>query len=1060
MTRPSPPRIGRTSLRAAVRGCIFLAALFGAAGIAALLASRIPRQLQVSTDIVGFPTFYNYNIELISDLYVLVVLVFPLGALALYLALTHLATRLRLLDRPVERMGGATSSPDVDTGPSGWAAHVASGARLAGLGCIVGLEIAVARGDVYAEFWTTLGATALAYLLAAFAAGWIFKLTFARRHSLSATLSGINAAVSPAALGGLLAISLQTTLTVTAGPATHPYPWFPLWLAVPLLAGAVALIAIGIIRSRSEASLRTLERKALIVLGGAAVVFLFHSRLPGALGVMNMFDEGEYLVPARLTAEGAFPWRDILTIHGLFQDTLSPMLGQHLLDDSRWGAAAGWQLVLYPLGYVSLYLFGARFFWRSWLFLAAFGVLLLSSFVVPPFTRFIFWPLILILLSFVLDRPSWWLGVILGASLVGQAVLVPEAAYGVPACGLAVLLRDVTGLRGARFWAAMWRTTWTVAGGAAALVALAAVLVRERALQSFVSYFVTFAPGHDLTGGFFTPWGFPDVAGGFMMLSPIVALLAGALYFSVHLVRRATLDTAGWVMVAAAVMTALYYPKYLDRADAAHLAESYWVAIPLIALVAFKLCNRLDAAVLRIPPITRAARSVGLRPVALALLLATILLVPASLIERGELMAHQFRSSAPSEPWLDQLGYAQPDAVDRASYDDIRTVLRSYLGPDDSVFDFSNAPGLYYYLLGYSPHTRYYHVSMAIPRAAQEDLIGELRRDPPKLVVLSNDRYGADGWDGIPNVVRHYAVSQYILDHYRPLLGIRGQVFYVRNDAEVPAPQSLDPHLDEQVVTDDLAFRTRGCNWGYSPNFLSTEPGPATPSTVSGTAVPPTDAIIQGWFSDPGFPLWELLLIVDGHVVAPSSVGPLPGKAPLSVPVGETPSGFEFAAPRAALAAAHSIQVAGIGYGGQARTIPFDRAAQVFPGTQRDVPSGEVPVPGVGAVQLGTPMRGAVDSVTAKPNVVEIVPPPGRTWADYRWLEITSRSGFRRDQFSVSDRMSTDAGRDITFQTLGSSNQTYRVQVGSCAAWHAYGAAPLYLTYRAPQDIGAIQLVP
>src|SRR5207302_144912 len=94
------------------------------------------------------------------------------------------------------------------------------------------------------------------------------------------------------------------------------------------------------------------------------------------------------------------------------------------------------------------------------------------------------------------------------------------------------------------------------------------------------------------------------------------------------------------------------------------------------------------------------------------------------------------------------------------------------------VFDFSNDPGLYYYLLGRGPRTKYYHVSMAIPEAAQDDLIAELRSNRPKLVVFTDDRYGLPGWDGIPNMVRHYDVSQYILDNYRPLVSIRGQVLY------------------------------------------------------------------------------------------------------------------------------------------------------------------------------------------------------------------------------------------------------------------------------------------
>ena len=58
------------------------------------------------------------------------------------------------------------------------------------------------------------------------------------------------------------------------------------------------------------------------------------------------------------------------------------------------------------------------------------------------------------------------------------------------------------------------------------------------------------------------------------------------------------------------------------------------------------------------------------------------------------------------------------DGVDPATYADLRSVFHAYLRPGDWAFDFSNAPGLYYYLLQLNPRTRYYDVSMAIGNRA------------------------------------------------------------------------------------------------------------------------------------------------------------------------------------------------------------------------------------------------------------------------------------------------------------------------------------------------------
>src|SRR5262249_25828606 len=131
---------------------------------------------------------------------------------------------------------------------------------------------------------------------------------------------------------------------------------------------------------------------------------------------------------------------------------------------------------------------------------------------------------------------------------------------------------------------------------------------------------------------------------------------------------------------------------------------------------------------------------------------------------------------------------------------------------------------LYYYLLGRKPRTKYFNVSLAISESAQQDLISELKRDRPKLVVFSSDRYGLSRWDGIPNMVRHYDVSQYILDNYRPLLSIRGEILYADSSAEISPALVQRLHLEEAPITDDLPFRGSPCAWGTAPNFLTVSP--------------------------------------------------------------------------------------------------------------------------------------------------------------------------------------------------------------------------------------------
>jgi hypothetical protein len=148
----------------------------------------------------------------------------------------------------------------------------------------------------------------------------------------------------------------------------------------------------------------------------------------------------------------------------------------------------------------------------------------------------------------------------------------------------------------------------------------------------------------------------------------------------------------------------------------------------------------------------------------------------------------------------------------------------TYVPPGERVFDFSNNPALFWYLLRLDPATRYYHVSMAIRQATQHDLIGELRKEQPKIAVFSSDWLGLPFWDGIANEVRHYDVSRYLLDHYHPLLHSHGFLVFARNGAPTPPVSNVANKLEEPAQTTDLYFRTFPCDWGYTPDFLTIHP--------------------------------------------------------------------------------------------------------------------------------------------------------------------------------------------------------------------------------------------
>jgi hypothetical protein len=91
---------------------------------------------------------------------------------------------------------------------------------------------------------------------------------------------------------------------------------------------------------------------------------------------------------------------------------------------------------------------------------------------------------------------------------------------------------------------------------------------------------------------------------------------------------------------------------------------------------------------------------------------------------------------------------------------------------------------------------------------------------------------------------------------------------------------------------------------------------------------------------------------------------------------------------------------------------------------------------------------------------MQLAPPLGSSWIDYRWLEIEAGTRFREDRWALSDINGFDPAREVQFNTMSSSPARYRVYVGSCAQWHGYEQAPLYLGHTAPQDIRSVRLVP
>ncbi|MFI5312803.1 MAG: hypothetical protein ACHQ06_01410 [Candidatus Dormibacteria bacterium] len=811
-------------------GLVAAAVACGAA-VAALLSLFIDPNLHVSTDIIGYATFHAFNPSVYAEKYQLVVVVFPLVSLTTFF-LMLLVWRWRQLPLPAFANGGARSiaAPDTnaDTSPSRTDTLAMPLVRSLGVGATLGLILAIARDDGGVGAWRDVIFLAAAYAMVVWAASALLARPPSepeRGRHVRLQMSRLNAAGAAGALLGLPVASLATQVTVMSDGTVHHYAWLPVWLGAVVIVAALIIVAITLFRAGTDVAAATrIERRVIFLVTLPVALFLALAVASGALPIFLSFEDGQALTTLRLVESGGFPWRDWISTHGILEDAFASLLTTSAVQDSSWGATAGRTLLVDPLCLLSYYFLAYRVIGRRWLLAPVAALLFFRYGASLTFVRFIFWPLLLVLLWLVLERRSSRLAAALGAAVVIQAVISPETAYCVPAIGIAIFAADVyaTGWRRSAMRLSAFTTTlWTVLGAVLVGVVFLAVLLSQHALADFINYYTAFVPGHILSGGApHVPLTVLDVEEAVL---PIVAMLAALVLVVAKLWLRLRLTTLNWMLVAAAILEGLYYPKFLDRADEPHIWEVFATGVPLFILLVASLVEVAPRSPRRRTPGTALRRG----PAAVAFVAVLVAFVVVTAGRAVAAAPDHYRVTVASEPAIAAVGYASPYALDPSSMaSDMGILLHTYLPSGGHVFDFTNEPGLLYYVLDFHPSTAYYNVSIAIRDIIQQDLIAQLRTDQPLFVVYAQIETGLPKWGDVPNMVRHYDVSRYLLAHYRPFADVDGQTIYVIDTARLADPASLNLPLSKPLVTTDLPFRGYDCDWGYSPNFLSGSPAP------------------------------------------------------------------------------------------------------------------------------------------------------------------------------------------------------------------------------------------
>jgi hypothetical protein len=848
VAREAPESGWHLTSAAAIEGAAALVSAALVAIVIVALTLHIPVTNTAHSDIVGYPLFADFNADLYANTWYLAVVGWPLLTLALFLGMRRALQSAGIVSRvPLAiyiSRAEATAAPVAEPEDRGIERFAAT-ARIVVVGLIWGLAGAIVRHNVGIGFWRDLvvfaaiyvvGLAALTGVLCTLRAGFLSRAGATR---VASTLNTLGAALT---VVGLIAVSQVTVLVTLSDNASHPMHWLPLALGLPLTVVLTGLTGVGLWRARHSGigRVRTVERRALFLVAVPVTLFLLTAVLVGGNGAMDVFELGQEITTLRLLHLGEFPWRDFLPFHGLLVDTLSNALGYKLLNPSAWGAIAGGVLLITPLTWVTLYLFAYRVVGGSWAAILTVLFLFLNSTAMVTDDRLFAWPLVLILLALTFDRKSAMAACGTGVALALFVVLVPEATYAVPACAVALLAHDAYHARWRRRLSVVGEfrlSLWTLAGGAAFGAALFAVLASAHAIGGFVDYYLTLVPGHDLEGSIPIAWG-PPINWNpvleqfvFWVVAPGLAVILG-LGIVVGRVRLGrALRTSEFLIIASGVFTLFYYgTEFLNRADQAHSSLAYAGAIPLVLLVGWEVLRWANGWV---RSLLRGSQAGRLRwPLLYVAAVIAAITTSTSLPSLVAAAPSNFRTTAPAEPWLPTLGYM--DYSDQGVYTDLGTFLAAFLKPGQEIYDFSNQPGLYFYILNYRPASRQFFAGEDFSQATQDETIADLKVSRPRFVVMYGDALGAlPSYDGVTNAVREYDISQYLLDHYRPFAEIDGQIIYVEDGSTVTIPASIRTEFGSRLSTTDLPFEYPTCGWGYVPEFLNVQP----PSGESGVVV-------------------------------------------------------------------------------------------------------------------------------------------------------------------------------------------------------------------------------
>gem|GEM_PF-3330974 len=161
-----------------------------------------------------------------------------------------------------------------------------------------------------------------------------------------------------------------------------------------------------------------------------------------------------------------------------------------------------------------------------------------------------------------------------------------------------------------------------------------------------------------------------------------------------------------------------------------------------------------------------------------------------------------------------QLGYYPKQgrillSKDAQGFPELTAFLNKHLKKQETFFDFSNSPMLYFYCQRRIPGYFNQPLQNTVGEAAQYELIEQIDQESiPVVIYASKPTSYFDAIDNIHNSQRYHLIATYIYKHYIPLKTIEGKEIWIRKN------HILAKHVKEKHLT-----QKQSCYLGQFPYF-------------------------------------------------------------------------------------------------------------------------------------------------------------------------------------------------------------------------------------------------